>query len=70
MKVSGSTASPYNDDCSSMSWQIGAGVSFALARNMALELRYRYFVVDDPKFTNLELDLSSHQAWFGLKYMF
>ncbi|MGH8460534.1 MAG: OmpA family protein [Stenotrophobium sp.] len=57
-------------------WQLGAGINFWLAPNVAVSLDYRYVDAKTPKFgpdaggTTLSTDYVAQQAGLGLKYFF
>jgi opacity protein-like surface antigen len=56
-------------------YQLGAGVGYALNKNMILDFKYKYFMTEDYDFVDgtdkIEADgLVSHQLQIGVRYQF
>lgn len=65
----------YSNDDTVFAYQVMAGVSYALSKNMAFDLSYRYVGADDPTFSNAytvdtEFEFSSHNFLLGVRYTF
>ena len=63
-----------NDD-TLLAYQLGAGIGYALNKNIILDLKYKYFMTEDYEVSDstdkLELDgLVSHQVQIGIRYQF
>ncbi|MBB5348455.1 porin family protein [Desulfoprunum benzoelyticum] len=60
-----------SDDDTAFAWQVGAGVSYAVNANFDLEVKYRYFVIDDVEILDGEVESpSSHNVYLGMRYTF
>ena len=56
-------------------WQAGAGVSYAMTNNIALDLGYRYndygdVTIDYDDYAKEKFDSTSHEFLFGVRYTF
>lgn len=51
-------------------YQVGAGVGYALSKNVTLDVKYRYFATSDPKFDVTEMEFASHNLLFGVRVNF
>ncbi|NLA39986.1 MAG: outer membrane beta-barrel protein [Smithella sp.] len=65
-------------------YQLGAGLAFAVTKNVTLDVKYRYFGTTDPKFDDakvndgitdtlfrdVQANYASHNAYLGLRYSF
>jgi opacity protein-like surface antigen len=47
--------------------QLGAGVGFALSETATLDLKYKYFLTDDPDLDGVEVEASGHQFQLGVR---
>ena len=59
-----------DDSDATLAYQLGAGLGFALMDNLVLDLRYRYFIGDEPTFGDTRLDYKSHSLMGGLRFIF
>lgn len=61
---------------SGLAWQIGAGISYGITDNFAIDLGYRYLaspqfdMTKDNANTNIKFDMYSHQLYLGARYAF
>jgi opacity protein-like surface antigen len=53
-----------------MAYQVGAGLAFAINPHMTIDLKYRYFVTDDPDFNGLSAKFASHNVYCGFRFNF
>jgi len=51
-------------------YQVGAGVGYALSKNVTLDAKYRYFATADAKFDTVKMDFASHNLLFGVRVNF
>jgi opacity protein-like surface antigen len=51
-------------------YQIGAGISYAFSKKIAIDGTYRYFGTSDPKYDDFSMEYSSHNIYFGARYSF
>jgi opacity protein-like surface antigen len=51
-------------------YQIGAGLAWNLNEHIILDLKYKFFMSEDPEESDLKIDISSHQVQAGLRYQF
>ena len=51
-------------------YQFGVGLAFAINKNMAIDLKYRYFATADPDFDGVEGEFASHNVYCGFRYTF
>lgn len=60
------------EDDTVFAWQVGAGVSYAISSMLDLELKYRYFVTEDPEFEgDITFDgPTSHNVYLGMRFNF
>jgi opacity protein-like surface antigen len=71
LTVPGSGEPAASDDDTVFAWQVGAGVSYAVNANLDLEMKYRYFVIDDVEIFDGEVESpSSHNIYLGMRYTF
>jgi outer membrane immunogenic protein len=59
-----------NADGTSMAYQVGAGLSYALNYNLALDVKYRYLAAIDLELEDTEFDYSSHNVYGGIRASF
>ncbi len=59
-----------SSDDTVFAYQVGAGVGYALNKNMSLDLKYRYFATADPEFEGIKAEVSSHNLYFCFRYNF
>ena len=60
----------YDDDDTVFAYQVGAGVAYAINRNMTLDLKYRFFATEDPNLYGSKAEFKSHNIYFGFRYTF
>lgn len=69
----------FSDTSNSFTWSAGAGVSYKMTENLALDLAYRYVDVGEIEFKNVvaenitlknTADLVSHDYSLGIRYKF
>ena len=60
----------YDDDDTVFAYQLGAGVAYAINKNMTLDLKYRFFATEDPNLYRSEAEFKSHNIYFGFRYTF
>jgi opacity protein-like surface antigen len=53
-----------------LAYQLGFGCGYALSEALTLELRYRYFATEDPAFGGIDMEYSSSNVYFGVRYGF
>ena len=53
-----------------LAFSAGFGVEYALKDNMSLDVRYKYFMTDDSKFSNSSCEYDLHSILFGIKVNF
>ena len=53
-----------------LAYQLGAGVGYAVNEKVTIDLKYRYFATDDPKFDGTEAEYASHNIFLGVRYNF
>lgn len=58
-----------NDD-TVFAYQFGVGLAFAINKNMAIDLKYRYFATAEPDFDGVEAEFASHNVYCGFRYTF
>lgn len=51
-------------------YQVGAGVGYALNKNVTIDAKYRYFATSDPKFDVTEMEFASHNLLLGVRVNF
>jgi len=61
---------PESDDDTVFAYQIGAGVGYAVSKNVTIDVKYRYFATSDPKFDTTEAEFASHNLLFGVRVNF
>lgn len=59
-----------DSDDTVLAYQFGAGVTYTLNKNFAIDLKYRYIVMADPEFEGVDAEISIHHVYFGLRYTF
>lgn len=62
-KVAGNNETVY-------AFQVGAGVAYAINKNLTLDLKYRYFGTEDVRIEFYEAEIASHNVYLGLRYNF
>lgn len=72
LRISGSRQASFDDDDTVFAGQVGAGVSYAVNEQIALELKYRYFMTENLEFSDgSSLDgPNSHNVFLGMRYTF
>ena len=60
----------YEDDDTVFAYQVGAGVAYAINKNMTLDLKYRFFATEDPNLYRSKVEFKSHNIYFGFRYTF
>ena len=60
----------YNADDTVFAYQVGAGVGYALNKNVTLDVKYRYFATSDAKFEYETREFASHNLLFGVRVNF
>ncbi len=63
----GTTQESFSDKDSAFAFQLGAGLGYAVTETVLLDLRYRYFSVQNLKFDTARYDLTSHNILFGIR---
>lgn len=57
-----------------LAYQLGAGLELEMTETISLDLKYRYFSIEDPEVEessgNYKADFASHQLMFGMRYSF
>lgn len=51
-------------------FQVGAGVAYAINKNLTIDLKYRYFGTEDVRIEGYEAEIASHNVYLGLRYNF
>lgn len=52
-------------------YQVGAGVGYALSKNVTLDVKYRYFATADPTFFDtVNMEFASHNLLLGVRVNF
>ncbi|MDX2479474.1 MAG: outer membrane beta-barrel protein [Desulfuromusa sp.] len=59
-----------NEDDTVFAYQIAAGGSLAINKNLSVDLQYRYFGTADPDFDGLEAEYNTHNLMIGLRLTF
>ena len=57
-------------DDSVIAYHLGAGFGYAISENVILDLRYRYFMTDEPDFDGSSVDYTSHNITGGIRINF
>ena len=57
-------------DDNNFAWQIGAGVSYAMTDNVAVDAGYRYVDYGDFTKEDTTIDTSAHELYVGARYSF
>ncbi|OGQ94572.1 MAG: hypothetical protein A2521_05235 [Deltaproteobacteria bacterium RIFOXYD12_FULL_57_12] len=60
----------HSADDTVFAYQVGAGVGFAVSKQVTIDLKYRFFATADPKFDDAEAECASHNIMLGLRYSF
>lgn len=60
----------YSADDTVFAYQVGAGVGYALSKNVTLDAKYRYLATSDAKFDTTETEFASHNLLFGVRVNF
>ena len=70
-KVDGDVNRIAHVEDTAVAYQVGAGVAYAINKDLAVDLKYRYMdTVDDFGFGNTDPEFSTHNVLLGLRYMF
>ena len=59
-----------SEDDTVFAYQFGVGLAFAINKNMAIDLKYRYFATDDLDLDGVEAEFASHNVYCGFRYTF
>jgi outer membrane autotransporter protein len=59
-----------DSDDTVFAYQFGAGVGYAINKNLTVDLKYRYFATEDPKFDGIDAEFANHNVYLGLRYNF
>ena len=59
-----------NEDDTVFAYQLAAGGSLTINKNLSVDLQYRYFATADPDFDGLEAEYNTHNLIFGLRFTF
>ena len=64
-----------DDDDSVFTYQAGAGLGYAIGENVTLDLEYRYFATEDPKFVDsagdsFDSEYAAHSVTISVRYAF
>lgn len=59
-----------DDDDDVLAYQVGVGVGYAVNEKVTIDLKYRYFATDDPKFDGIDAEYASHNIFLGIRYNF
>ena len=59
-----------SDDDTVFAYQFMAGLSFAVSRNINIDLQYRYFATEDPEFDFFESEYKTHSVMGGIRIRF
>ncbi|MDX2493411.1 MAG: outer membrane beta-barrel protein [Desulfuromusa sp.] len=59
-----------SEDDTVFAYQLAAGGSLAINKNLSVDLQYRYFATADPDFDGLEAEYNTHNLIFGLRLTF
>lgn len=58
------------EDETGIAYAFGAGGSYAINKNLSLDLSYRYLATEDLEFDRLALDYGNHQVLLGARFSF
>ena len=70
LNIPGSGLPNFSDDDTVFAYQIGAGIGYAVTKQITLDLKYRYFATLDPDFGGYEAEYSSHNVSLGVRVAF
>jgi opacity protein-like surface antigen len=70
MNVPGSGAPSVSDDDNVLAYQIGAGIGYAITKDLNLDLKYFYFGTEDPEFDTTTIEYSGHNVYAGIRIAF
>lgn len=59
-----------DDDDTVAAFQAGAGLAFAVSKNVSIDTEYRYFLTDNPDIDGAEVEISGHRLQMGVRYTF
>jgi outer membrane immunogenic protein len=59
-----------SEDDIEFTYQIGCGVSYAIERNISIDINYRRFTPSDPAFNTLQSEFESNNFYVGLRISF
>lgn len=68
--VPGSGVPSSSDDDTVFSYQLGAGVGYAVNDKITLDVKYRYMGTSDPEFDTTTVEYSSHNFYAGIRVAF
>lgn len=60
----------WSTDDTVFAYQVGAGVGYAMSKNVTLDAKYRYFATADAKFDTTKVEFASHNVLFGIRVNF
>lgn len=58
------------DNSTAFTWQVGGGIAYLLNKSVSLDVAYRFYVADDLEFSGQDVDFTSHNLTFGVRYNF
>ncbi len=58
------------DDANTLTWHADAGISIDVSDKFAIDLRYRYLGMEDPKFETMKAEVAAHQGWIDFRFVF
>jgi len=59
-----------SDSDTVFAYQFGAGLEYAINKDVSLDARYRYFATSDPSFETTEAEFASHNLMLGARFKF
>lgn len=68
--IPGTDIDSSSDEDYVFTYQLGAGVGYAVMDNVSIDINYRYFVPSDPNFDSTQAEFSSHNVSLGLRVYF
>lgn len=67
LNVPGSGLPNTDDKDTVFAYQVGAGVSYAVSKEVSFDVKYRYFATSDPEFDTTSTEYSSHNIYAGIR---
>ena len=65
--IPGSSYYLTGDDDIVFAYQLGAGIGFAVNKQVTLDFKYRYFATSDPEFEIASTEFSTHNFYAGIR---